>query len=318
MSLGAATGAAAATADRVDYRFGLTTRVPGIGSGMSLHIAHRDPSNPDGKPPAVTRNEIELPAGARFDDGAVPRCEASDADLRARGRDACPPQSVVGTGTIVVMTGFGPPADPYPTDVTLYNAEGSVIELVQQQGTNNTLAIDRAQVHGRTYVAAPPPTPGGPPDGQTVIRSVDFAFKPPASPRARSFITTPPTCTSAGEWSSRGRFTYADGVVVTKLSTTPCSATASRPALRIRSHRRPLGCARSTVRLRVRVTGGGALRRVRVRIDGHRRAARGVRSFHVRLRTRHLSPGRHRLTLTATDALGGRARRVVRFYRCSG
>jgi hypothetical protein len=304
-----------ANADRVDYSYSMSSRTPGTGTGLTVHVVHRNPSNPGGKPPAVTRNVIELPAGGRFDNGAVEQCDATDEELQAEGRDACPARSKVGAGRIVVVTGFGGPVDPYPTDVTLFNAPHSVIELIQQQGTNNTLAVDRAPVSGGTYVAAPPPTPGGPPDGRTVIRSVDFTFAPPPTPVARSFITTPPTCRSSNRWTSRGTFTYADGVVVQKLAGAPCEA-AELPPLRVRISGVPRHCVHKQFRAHVRTAGGGALRAVRVRVDNRRLGSRSVRNFSVRVRVRRLGRGRHRLRVTAIDAAGHRVRRTIGFTRC--
>jgi hypothetical protein len=294
----------------------MTSQVPGTGTGLTLHVLHRDPSNPDGKPPAVTRNAIELPAGGRFDNGAVEQCQATDAELQAEGRDACPARTKVGAGRIVVMTGFGPPIDPYPTDVTLFNAPDSVIELVQEQGSNNTLAVDRAPVRGGTYVAAPPPTPGGPPDGKTVIRSVDLTFVPPSSPLARSFITTPSTCPTSGQWASRGTFTYDDGVVVSKLAYGPCRRGAMSAPLRVGVTGVPHHCVHKQFHARVKTTGGGALRYVRARLDQRSLGSWSVRRFTFRVRIRRVQPGRHRLRVTAMDAAGHRARHTIRFKRC--
>lgn len=204
---------------------GFTTKQPATGSGVKVKISYASPDG--GKPSPVRKATISFPPGSVLDGSAVPSCPASDAELMAQGRSACPAASRLGGGTLEAITGFGPPADPVMTDVTLYNAGDEVIELVQQSGTNQTLAIDRAEIAGNRYISHPPSTPGGPPDGETAVLSLDFTFDTPKAGDS-AFFTTPPTCPS-GTWTSTGTFTFDSGTVES-VSRVRCN----RPRARVR------------------------------------------------------------------------------------
>jgi hypothetical protein len=203
---------------------------------MTVHILYRAPNDTQAKPSPIRGAEIAAPPGTRFDAAARESCQATDAELMAFGRAACPAGSRVGGGKLVAITGFGAPFDPFFTDVTLFNTGAGVIELVQQQGTDQTLAIDRATLRENVYTSHPPRTPGGPPDGETAVRSIDFTFDAPA-PGARAFITTPTSCPADGQWRATGRFTF-DSVVDDAQSSTPC-APSEPPSRRTHSPNPP-------------------------------------------------------------------------------
>jgi hypothetical protein len=300
-SLGAASGAHAAS-PRAVFSLAISTEQPGAPADLTLNILHRDPANPEGKPPAVRKNVITTPPGTRINDAAVTRCEATDAEFYAMGRDACPADSKVGEGTLTVMTGFGAPIDPIVNDVTLFNSEGHVIELVSAHGTNMTEAVDRATVKDGTITAAPPSLPGGPPDGETVIRSIEFHFKN-VKGNGGNYITTPQTCPASGHWTSTGTFTYADGYTESDPSDAPCEpasesgakSDASRPCLKSR---------RMTIR--APATGGARIKRLEVVINGKvaRRVAVGTRRIRVDLRHRRV--GIYKVCIRATTRSGRR------------
>jgi hypothetical protein len=200
---------------------GLTSSQPGSSSGFSFHVVFRHPKDPNAKPPPVTKVVLHSPQGTRFDTAGVPRCEASDAELRALGNNGCPQSSRVGAGTLTAMSGFGPPFDPLHGDNTVYNGPGQIIELITVQGTNVTAGFDRLTVDGSTLTGHPPFTPGGPPDGQTAIRSIDFEI-PARAGTAGGYITSPTVCPPNGRWTSTGEFGFADGGAETVSSRTPC------------------------------------------------------------------------------------------------
>lgn len=317
MTLGGAPAALGAGRAAADYSFGFSAKTPATGTGLALHIVYRDPDHPDGKPPAVTHIRIETPPGTRIDGGAVPRCGASDAEFRAQARAACPPSSQVGSGTLTVATGVGAPADPYATDVTLFNGPGELIELVTQKETGRMLAIDRVKVRGGVLETDTPSTPGGPPDGKTAVREVDLSVSAPANPRARSYVVTPPECPAGGRWTSRGSFSFDNGAVVPVSGDTPCNASATAKRLRLSVSGVPRGCVRRQFTARVKVLGGATLRRVAVHLNGRTLDAAGSSPLSVRVRARRLHPGRYRLWVGALDAAGGRDRRTLTFNRCA-
>src|SRR3954468_8046435 len=84
---------------------------PRTPTALTLHITYRRPADPEGKPSPIRHLEIDAPAGTTFDTTAVAACTATDPEIPPVGRSACPSASQVGSGTLTVMEGFGPPID---------------------------------------------------------------------------------------------------------------------------------------------------------------------------------------------------------------
>jgi hypothetical protein len=186
---------------------------------MSLHIVYRDPSDPEAKPPPIRHIQIDAPSGIRFDTAAVPVCTATDDEIQLLGRRACPAESRVGGGTLTVIEGFGPPIDPVITDAVIFNGGTEIIETFSPHGADApVVAIDRITISGSTLVGNPPAEPGGPPDGQTAVREIDFTF-----PVATAFVVTPTTCPPDGHWRTNATFVFADETTQRASSTTPCA-----------------------------------------------------------------------------------------------
>lgn len=209
----------------LSVRFDATA--PGAPTGLSIRVLYKDPSDPHAKPPPLESASFQLPIGTRIDGDALPSCEATNEELQARGRAACPTGSWLGGGRFVAVTGFGPPVDPFVADNTLFNGGDEVIELVTFKDTEVTAGVDRLQIRGhRLEVDSAPATPGGPPDGRTVPREIAVSI-PLASPTT-PFLTTPPACPPSGAWVSNGVFTFTDGGVSRVSSETQCSPARER------------------------------------------------------------------------------------------
>ena len=265
--------AAAESTPAVDFGLRLTSERPSTLTGLDLHILYKNPSDPNAKPPALTKLMLEAPEGTRFDGAAVSACHASDQELMARGRDACPDASRVGGGNLTVMTGFGPPVDPFATDATLFNSGDGIVELFTQKGSNTALGTDRTKFGPPNTLTAHPPTiPGGPPDGKTAVRDIRFNYKPIRGAGGKAFITTPPDCPSRGLWISRLTFSYADGNTYHASSTTTCLKGKRKPALRLSITPRHVRAGRRVrFRLHVRSSTPACARGAKVRF-GNRRA----------------------------------------------
>jgi hypothetical protein len=273
-----------------EYSFGLSARQPSAPSGMSIRILYRDPRNPEGKPPPLEEVALSMPSGLRFNTRAVPACDASDEELRSRGRGACPSGSRIGSGRLIAMTGV-PGVDPVETDLTIFNGGDQLIELVSFKGTNATAGFDRLRIRGGRLVADPPATPGGPPDGRTTVREIAFRID------RRSFVTTPPRCPSGGQWRSRLTSKFTSYARMSVDDGTPCvsRSRAGRPRMRLTVRPRRLRAGRRTrFRIRVASRSPACRRGVRVRLGGKR----------VRTNRR----GRARITVR----FGRRGRRPVR------
>jgi hypothetical protein len=203
---------------RADLEIGLTSRSPGAPTGFSLHAALHAEGDPDAKPPPIRSAVFRLPDGVRLDTTAVPQCTASDDELRLFGSSACPADSELTVGRLTADTGFGPPVDPIAGDDHVFNGKGQIIEVITAPGTPLSPGFDRLTISGSTLTAHPPTTPGGPPDGETAIRSIDFAI-----PVRGSLITAPPACPADGRWTSSATVGFADGTSETVGSATACT-----------------------------------------------------------------------------------------------
>ena len=214
--------------NRSDFLFDLATTQPGAAARMSFDVRYRNPRDPEGKPPAVSAAEFRLPAGTRIDTAAAPRCRATDDELRSRGSSACPPETRVGGGTLTADTGFGPPTDPLRGDVTVFNGDRQLIEVVTAPGTDRVLGLDRLTVEGSTLTAHPPATPGGPPDGRTAVKDIRLTVDRPG------YATAPPSCPADGRWRYGASFEFADGTKADAAHTLACIAgRRARPAMRL-------------------------------------------------------------------------------------
>ena len=224
-------GAQASAAERAQFEFGFTTPDPSSVTGLTLHVKFDNSEDPGGKAPALADGVYGLPEGTRIDTTAVPQCTASDAELQVLGRDACPAESRIGDGTLTGTTGT--PADPLQGDVTVFNGDRQIIELVTAPGTNAVAGFDRLTVEGSSLHAHPPATPGGPPDGRTTIKEIRVAIAP------RGIFITQPACPADGLWWGSGTVAFASGTRLTGVAAVPCTAPKPAPAAaKVASHRR--------------------------------------------------------------------------------
>ncbi len=292
------TAAAVATAGggpATEYRFALSSQAPATATGLAVEIRYGDQ---DAKAPGVERLSLSLPPGMRINTAAVPRCTATDDDIRRAGLGACPADSRVGAGTLLATTGL-PGVDPLHTDVHVFNGDNELIEIVTAPDTDAVLASDRLKLVAGRLVAHPPAPPGGPPDNRTTVREVAIAID------SRSgYMTTPARC--PGSWSSTAEVRYAaHEAPVLVTAQTPCARPAIR--LRVQPHELPAG---KRARLRVRVDSDSAACRegVRIALGGRRwlTSARGRAATTVRF----ARPGRRRLRAAKPGCLPARA--VVR------
>jgi hypothetical protein len=219
-AVGAALVALAGPADEsmassIGLRF--AARTPGKHSTMRLHIRYTKPGEPRAKPSPIRKLVIDAPAGTVLHSRGFPACGASDAEIMAGGPGACPATSRIGGGPITVLTGFGKPFDPFVSPTTVFNDGSGWLEVSQTSSKpRSTIAVTRLRVTGRRIAGTIAATPGGPPDGQSAVSTVDLAFG------ARRYITTPRTCPASRVWVTKARYTFADGRTEAVRATTPC------------------------------------------------------------------------------------------------
>ena len=239
---------------------------PGTQTGLDMDLRYLHPQDRDKKPPTISKLAIHLPEGTRIDPTAVPACEASNEEIHALGRDACPPETVVGGGFIDVYVGG--PDDPQRTDVVLFNGPSQIIEVLFFEGTDQTAAIERLRVEGSTISGEPVQVPPGAPPEQRFSAS-RIVWDVPAR---GDYLVTPPSCD--GTWTTRGEFEFADGSSARATYTQECARgrgagpPANAPPSRgDRPATPPSGTFRVRVRPRVVVRGRRTPLRVRVLSD---------------------------------------------------
>ena len=272
----AGTGAAwGSETDRGGFDLELSTKTPGTVTGLKFHVLYKHPDDPEAKPPPVTGAIFELPPGLRIDDDAIPQCTASDEEFRAQGRDACPAETQVGEGKLTAMTGV-PGADPVTADVTAFNGDGELVEVVFVEGTNTVAGMDRLTIEEGRLVAHPPATPGGPPDGRTAVREIRLELPPRTGAGGRHYVTAPPDCPT-GSWISRAHYEFEDGGKTVVTSEAPCTRDAGTvPAIGVSvKPRRVRAGTRTTFRIAATSSARTCIRGARVRL-GERRARTGA------------------------------------------
>jgi hypothetical protein len=224
----AALPAAAHAGPRFDYRQVFTTDRPGASTGIDTRILYKHPGDPDAKPPAVRQEVFTFPVGTTFDGSVVPDCSASDEELRLTDGSACPEESWVGSGHgNTSMTGF-PGAGETPIVTNAFDYGDGRFHIV---GGPEQYPFIRSVVHGRregrTSTVNIPPSPGGPPDGESALRRVRNVF-PARSLGRRAYIRTPRKCPKSGVWTFKARLTFADGGVERNVHRMPCRRKRTR------------------------------------------------------------------------------------------
>jgi Ca2+-binding RTX toxin-like protein len=190
---------------------------PATNTAMTLHIRYTKPGDPNAKPSPIRRIQIDAPTGTVFNGAKVPSCHASDAEVMALGPSACPSDSQIADGTIVVITGGGPPFDPFNSPTPVFNDGNGWLEVSQASSTPATIAVTRLGVTGSRISGNIATAPGGPPDFESAVSTVDLSF-----PAASGYVTTPQICPAVGEWITTGTFTFADGRTLIVQGDTPC------------------------------------------------------------------------------------------------
>lgn len=206
---------------RQTARLEFTTEQPATPAGVELMVNYMNPDHPGAKPPAVRRVVTILAPGARYETSVPDRCAASDAELTARGSEACPPASVVGVGEFTIDTGTPGPQRFIKAGVDFLNNTDELIFLNAERKSGARTVL-RAPIEGRRIISDVPPLPGAPPDGAALTSSRFVDFRIPEAGGGPGYITTPPRCPASGNWTNSVNFTYADGVTQTVESLSPC------------------------------------------------------------------------------------------------
>ncbi len=236
--LAASAAPAQAVSDRQTGAIGFSTQRASAPTSLSETASYRNPTDPGGKPPAVRRIVVHYPAGFRIDTSVPPQCHASDQELQLRGDAACPAGSKVGTGSAEFATGLPGSAATFDVDLEVLNNRDQLIFLTKPHGSNVILSVGRSPAVDGTVTTDIPATPGGPPDGQSSVRRIQFDLQTVTGSGGASYLTTPPTCPASAAWTSVATFTYSDGVSQSIQVATPCTPTSTSGIGHGRRHQR--------------------------------------------------------------------------------
>ena len=194
--------------------FTYSSKAPGSPSGFDSFATFSDPGEPGGKPKELIRIKVGFHPGTRIDTAALPRCRASDTNVRILGLRACPASTSLGIvhaeGVISTGLRFNPVGH-------LFNARRAIIVVVTTDGryatsfrddlTRDTLTVNFRIPRGISFTSFKPHIPRH--------------FRKRAGKR-RAYMRTPPSCPATGAWSTIVVFTFRDGSTQEHSAPTPC------------------------------------------------------------------------------------------------
>lgn len=216
-----APAATALAADRQSVRSKLTTEKTNAPTGSQIMMRFANPERPDSKPYAVDKVVIKSQRGTRFDNSALPQCDASDAELMVFGEAACPPGSRVQRGRLVLDTGspvLMPRLMHFKT--TTFNTAGGFVSLGEAEEFF-LRGVVRSRIHRSTVIVDYADAPGFGADRQSAMKTM-FTSGPVLGTASRPFMRTPRRCPRSRRWTTRFTFIYHDGVRQTEKTHAPC------------------------------------------------------------------------------------------------
>jgi hypothetical protein len=194
--------------------FTYSSKLPGSPSGFDSLATFSDPGEPAGKPKELIRIKVGFHPGTRIDTTALPRCRASDRDVRLFGLRACPASTKLGIVHAVGVISTGARFNPVGH---LFNARRAIIVVVTIAGRYATSFRDDLTRDTLTVNFRIPP-------GISLIR-----FKPhiprhlrKRAGKSRAYMTTPPSCPASGAWTTTVVFIFRDGSTQGHSAPTPC------------------------------------------------------------------------------------------------
>jgi hypothetical protein len=211
---GAAGVAVASPQFATTLTFTYSSATPDSPSGFDSLATFSDPGEPGGKPKELVRIKVGFHPGTRIDTAALPRCTASDTNVRILGLRACPASTRLGIvhaeGVISTGLRFNPVGH-------LFNARRAIIVVATVDGRYVTsfrddLTRDKLTVNFR------------------IPRGISFTSFKPHIPRhfrkragkRRAYMRTPPSCPASGTWTTNVTFIFRDGSTQEMAVATPC------------------------------------------------------------------------------------------------
>lgn len=225
---GAAT-ALPASGPREDVNQTFTSARPHSPTGVGWKAAYHAPGDKRGNPPYMRKMVFYPPKGMRYDTSVPAKCTASDAELEAMGKAACPEASLIGHGLgqgifyYPMTTGV---FDYYRHTLDVLNNTNEQILLVNAEGS----AVERGHFRPDGSIEFTPQTCfPEPPTGcktdyilQTKAATSIARYTRSVNGHRRSYVTTPPRCPARGYWRTTIKFWWKGGAVDSVVTKQRC------------------------------------------------------------------------------------------------
>jgi hypothetical protein len=187
----------------------LTSTTAGSSTGITANLISTDPGNPGGKPKALAKLTLKLPAGTRVDGKGVKQCNGLTNAQILSGK--CPAKSNLGSGR-AMANGF--PLIPTTTeDIAIYATKNGVLfaltDNLKDPRPAQTLVL-KAKLSSRGVLTATvPPLPLPIPGQFAVLTNFKVNIKAKSIGK-HVFLRAPKKCTKKG-FKTTASFRYADG-----------------------------------------------------------------------------------------------------------
>lgn len=192
--------AVAGTKNGVGFETNYSANKVGVPSGFKTSIEGA-PKDAQGRAEGANRVIVTFQRGTVFDTDVPGNCTRAQLESE-QGRDACPANSIVGTGTAEAVTGLQS-IDPIQETITAFNTDGGILFYLQGLQTlilegklrGNRLTVDIPEIRAIPNPAAKP----------IAVTKFELNIKRVRDGRD-AYIRTPRTC--RGRWTVRATFQY--------------------------------------------------------------------------------------------------------------
>jgi hypothetical protein len=235
LALAVAGAATAARGRNHDFHANFSATETASSTGIKRLLTDRfnyQPPPPGQPANPVTRIEIALHDGFRFDTGTVPNCDKQTLDQQ--GPPGCPARSKVGEGDAEAFTGISA-LDPVRENVQIFVGRNRfLLYFSPAAGSGQTFTLEARLRSNPTIIVNVPPLclPGDDPAtpqcdrGEAVIKELDARISRRSlrrrGRRTRYLIRTPRTC-RRNRWVTKITYTYRSGPREVVRDTSPCS-----------------------------------------------------------------------------------------------
>lgn len=214
---------------REDVSQALTSTRPGSPTGVNFSGSYHAAHDKRGNPPYLQKMVFYPPKGLRYDTSVPAKCTASDAELEASGKSACPAASLIGHGLAQGIfyypftTGV---FDRYTHTLDVLNNTNEQILLVNAEGAGVNRGHFRpdGSIVFTPQTCFPEPPTGCNTDYILQLRAATSIARYTRSVNGhrRSYVTTPPRCPARGYWRTTIKFWWKGGAVDTVRPKQPC------------------------------------------------------------------------------------------------